>query len=42
MKKLFSFRFDPELIDKIRRLAYQEERSLTAQIAYILTNFLKS
>ena len=41
MKKLFSFRFDPDLIDRIRKLAYKENRSLTGQIAYILLKFLE-
>ena len=40
MKKSFTFRFSSDLIDKIRKIAHREKRSLTAQIEYILIKYL--
>jgi hypothetical protein len=41
MKKLFNFRLPITLVDIIRKIAYKENRSLTAQIETILSEYAK-
>jgi len=40
MKKLFNFRLTISLVDLVRKIAYKENRSLTAQIETILNEYV--
>ena len=42
MKKLFNFRLTIALVDMVRKIAYKENRSLTAQIETILSEYAKN
>ena len=42
MKKLFSFRFFPDLMEKLRKIAYKNKRSLNAQLELIIENFIEN
>lgn len=41
MKVMKNFRFEEEILAKIKQIAEEEHRSLTGQIEYVLLEYLK-
>ena len=40
MKKLFSFRFEVDLLDQLRKIAYRNRRSLTAELETMIEQYI--